>query len=272
MNFRKEISKYWKCSINNDFNNFDFFPFFFDFLIILEDKLALHGQLSLEKYIEHLSMYYDFKSLGEFVYESKRTNQSYDIKKIKELIFKPRYEEFKKSYIDDFFYIKLLKLYKDLKKSKFDNLEKNIILMERCISAEHCSGRLIGLDIDKMRKIFENKLNQLCHDEIFGILTRNGLNEKIREINKPFDFIFIDFNDLHLLNEKFGYEKVNRDIKELFEKFNRKHVIGRYFSGDEIVIITNNPYNIIKRLLIESPFPFKYEIYEQQQNLDILKK
>lgn len=265
-----QIEEYWKCSLDRDLDRFDYFTFFRDFLAILERKLALHGRLSLEKYIEHISYYYDLRVLADFAYESKHTHQLYDLDSIKKLIFEPRYDNFKETYKNDHIYNKLLELYTDLKSCLLVNLsaERKLLLMEQCISASHLSGKLIG-DVDNLRAAFERKISELCYDESFGILTRNGLNEKVKEIKKPFDYIFLDFTDLHLLNERIGYTEVNKRIKGLFEKFKGKCIVGRYFSGDEILVISNECEAVVKELEKESSIPFKYKIYKQQHGISI---
>lgn len=84
------------------------------------------------------------------------------------------------------------------------------------------------------------KIKRLCIDPIFGILTRPGLNEKLRKERRKFNLIFIDFNKIHFLNDQFGYEYVNTLFRKIFRTFNfrKTDLVARWFSGDEIVIIT----------------------------------
>ena len=87
-----------------------------------------------------------------------------------------------------------------------------------------------------------NKIKRLSIDEAFGILTRPGLNEKLRKIKKKFHFAFIDFHNVHEMNNKLGYETVNSKFRTIFENFpfRKTDIVGRCFSGDEIIIIIFN--------------------------------
>ena len=45
---------------------------------------------------------------------------------------------------------------------------------------------------------------------------------------------FLDLDNLHPLNEEYGYDEINRGIKEIFSiPFRRSDVVARWFSGDE---------------------------------------
>ena len=84
------------------------------------------------------------------------------------------------------------------------------------------------------------KVKRLSFDKAFGILSRQGLDERLRKIKKNFSFIFIDFCDVGRLNEKLGYTLVNRLFNNIFRgfTFRKTDIVGRWFSGDEILIIT----------------------------------
>jgi len=89
----------------------------------------------------------------------------------------------------------------------------------------------------------------LSHDRAFGILTRNALELKLKSLEKPFRAIFFDFVDLHNLNKNNGYKKVNEDIRKAFKEFEFREtdIVGRWFSGDEILVaVTDNGSDIIK--------------------------
>jgi len=87
------------------------------------------------------------------------------------------------------------------------------------------------------------KIERLSNDKAFGILTRNALEEKINTLNY-FSCLFIDFCNMSKLNRKLGYTKVNEIIKEMFKTIPydyKELIIGRWFSGDEILIIVDDP-------------------------------
>lgn len=75
----------------------------------------------------------------------------------------------------------------------------------------------------------------LSYDGLFGILTRPALELKIKgKINA----CLIDINNLKKLNQLVGYFKVNKIIYDIFQEFKSEDCIcGRWFSGDEILIV-----------------------------------
>jgi len=78
----------------------------------------------------------------------------------------------------------------------------------------------------------------LSYDKIFGILTRPALELKIK---KKINACLIDLNNLKKLNQLIGYNNVNNIIFNIFNEFKKHNCIcGRWFSGDEILIIHKN--------------------------------
>lgn len=81
----------------------------------------------------------------------------------------------------------------------------------------------------------EGIIEYLSYDKMFGILTRPALELKIEG---TINACLIDFNNLKKLNQLLGYNKVNARIFKIFEKFKCYGcVCGRWFSGDEILIV-----------------------------------
>ena len=88
-----------------------------------------------------------------------------------------------------------------------------------------------------------NVIEELCTDVAFGILTRNGLEYKIKEMKDKSGLflIWLDFCNVSKMNTLVGYEEVNNRFRTLFKHFEKTDdLIGRCFSGDEIIIITKN--------------------------------
>jgi len=81
-------------------------------------------------------------------------------------------------------------------------------------------------------------INYLSYDKLFGILTRPALELKIKvKVN----VCLIDFNNMKKLNQLLGYNKVNEIIFNIFNEFKKyKCLCGRWFSGDEILIVDKN--------------------------------
>jgi GGDEF domain-containing protein len=89
------------------------------------------------------------------------------------------------------------------------------------------------------------------NDEGFGILTRKGLDLRLKNIREGDVIIFLDMDNMKHLNEIYLYKEVDKKINKLFSYIRQGDVIiGRYFSGDEIVLILpkNNVKIIIDRL------------------------
>ena len=111
-------------------------------------------------------------------------------------------------------------------------------------------------------------IKYLSTDRAFGILSRNALELQIKNLQAPFDAVFFDFNNLKELNIKIGYKEVNEKIREMFKTFpfKRTELVGRWFYGDEIVIITTTGYliELTQRLLkhcSEFGLFFKYKTF-----------
>lgn len=146
----KQIIEFWKFSEKKK-HNFNFKLFIDTFLPILENKLARHGQLSYEMYLDSISSFYDFDILKLFAYKSKHTNSEWSFENIKDFIFKPRYEHFNAIFKGNQRYINLLNLYHKIKSPIYDN---GVLLVDECIHALHNSGFLI--DVESLRKEYES--------------------------------------------------------------------------------------------------------------------
>jgi len=100
---------------------------------------------------------------------------------------------------------------------------------------------------------YKKVIKELCQDKAFGILTRNGLEYAISNSydNSSDDIIpyitLLDFCNVSKMNIMYGYEKVNKKFTKLFMKYKKNNLIGRCFSGDEIIIITED-YRFIDKM------------------------
>jgi GGDEF domain-containing protein len=94
-------------------------------------------------------------------------------------------------------------------------------------------------------------IETLITDKIFNVYTRQGLDIKISELGNDAKFlVFIDVDKMHDANEQYGYEGTNTRIKNSLDIRSTDIVIkSRWFSGDELIILTiNNPVAMLKRL------------------------
>lgn len=118
----------------------------------------------------------------------------------------------------------------------------------------------------------------LSTDRAFGILTRNALELKLRN-KENFTAIFVDFTGIHKLNKEFGYKEINERVRNLIESFHfrKTDIIGRWFSGDEIVIVLGGGYGKSLASRFEShcrkhKFKIKYKVLEHLKDFDELEK
>jgi len=79
----------------------------------------------------------------------------------------------------------------------------------------------------------------LSHDDAFGMLTRPALIFQADRLpSGSFFMLYCDLDQLHDLNGHLGYEEVNRRVRHSFAPALRQSdLVGRWFSGDEILII-----------------------------------
>ncbi len=85
------------------------------------------------------------------------------------------------------------------------------------------------------------KTHRTC--AVYGILTRTALEEDWIEQKRTPDLAicFMDIDDLKLKNSELGQDETNRRIAKAFSlarKGEVVEVVGRFFSGDEFVILT----------------------------------
>ncbi len=129
------------------------------------------------------------------------------------------------------------------------------------------------MDVDTLLE----KIERLSVDKAFGMLTRNALEEKLNDKNKMFNCLFIDLCNMSNLNGLLGYEEVNRIIKEMFTELKESEeiIVGRWFSGDEIVIIAEDVSCILAKLKVCSRnhnISFKHKIFKRVTCIYDLKR
>lgn len=267
------ISQYFECSVSGNFEDFPFEEFFRLFKERLKEKLALHGVLAFEDYLYYVSKYYDLSQLSQFSYTSVHTGLTEDAETIKRRLFLPRYQHFHDIFILNKKYRELLTLYHKL----LNPPENRLFLVEECVHAEHGSGLILGIDLDKIRR----RIDGLRVDKPFGILTRNALEEELQKLD-GFNCLFLDFEDVHKLNAQYGYDYVNELMQKVFATFpfRKTDLVGRWFSGDEILIATNADdiqglglrLKLFVKEVSNGKLNFRYEAYEDLTSIDDLKQ
>lgn len=84
----------------------------------------------------------------------------------------------------------------------------------------------------------ERRVRRSHYDSAFGMLTRAGVDARLRGVRGSFDVLFVDLDHVHELNEALGYGEVDKRIRAAFQlRRGDAQLVGRWYSGDEILII-----------------------------------
>lgn len=130
-------------------------------------------------------------------------------------------------------------------------------------------------------KVNDKELIQaLIVDKFYGIYTRNYLDVIVSNAYKNVNYhtIIIDFDGVGKMNMAFGYDITNNIFKKLFSDFKNKPdmrevIIGRWFSGDEIALITTQNPNYVLGIFSEccysSKLTFKVLLMTDEKIMDI---
>jgi len=147
---KNQIKLFWKYSELNQLYKFDYDAFFWEFKIRIYKKLAGHGQLTLDDYIEHQKKFYNIQKVKYLEYKSHHTGFEEKHIDILRNIFFYRFHHFKEKFRYNERYKNLTKIYKLLNQNNLSKTDK-ILLVDRCIHAQHNSGNICNLNIDKLR-------------------------------------------------------------------------------------------------------------------------
>ena len=90
-------------------------------------------------------------------------------------------------------------------------------------------------EIDHLRK----QVQELSWDTAFEMWTRPAVLNLCNQIDDGMRMVvFLDLDDIGSLNLSFGYSEVDRRVRSLFSEIHNKNVIiGRWYSGDEIILV-----------------------------------
>lgn len=79
---------------------------------------------------------------------------------------------------------------------------------------------------------------RLLIDPTFGCLNRQGITRRWRP---GMAVLFFDLNGMHALNATYGYQEVDRRIREALSVCRRgEAAVGRWYSGDEFVVLVDS--------------------------------
>ena len=112
-------------------------------------------------------------------------------------------------------------------------------------------GRLFGFEeeIEELRQ----QVKDLSWDAGFSMWTRGAFLQLCEVMPRGLrTLIFMDIDNVHGLNERYGYAEVDRRIRESFAiRFRKSDVVARWFSGDEIVILMDSDLDGANRKISE---------------------
>lgn len=75
----------------------------------------------------------------------------------------------------------------------------------------------------------------------FGCLSRQGIDAYWQSIRrkKGLSIVFLDVDNMHDANAKYGYQEVDKKLKSAFSKIRSDERLGRWYSGDELVLLVS---------------------------------
>jgi len=160
--FEETVKHFFRCSLYNSWDKFNFEKAFDYFNRQIKMKLAEHGQLDYESFAEidkEYSQYHE-DSLNEFT--TKTDYIHIDEEDILETIVQYRYDRFKETFSELDSYIKLNELYQKLEDYKdSDELGHKIQLFDSCIHAQHETGDIFeDIDPDEIRKEIDTEYKE----------------------------------------------------------------------------------------------------------------
>lgn len=85
-------------------------------------------------------------------------------------------------------------------------------------------------------------IGQMCICPTYKCLTRQGVDRrwhKVSSQHQTMHLIFLDIDNMHRANEMWGYTEVDRRIARSLEQVRHDELVGRWYSGDEIIILCN---------------------------------
>ena len=139
----KQIINFWQYS-NGDCDFFNFNLFFKTYSNILKDKLSRHGLLGFKNYILYITT--------DKLNKPHITHEGIHLDKDPLL----RYRYYNNIFAKNIKYKNLLDLYNEMEQANYLNHREKVLLTDKCIHAEHCSGTIF--DINKLKEYYETYL------------------------------------------------------------------------------------------------------------------
>lgn len=147
------VKEFFRASIERKLDDFDFDSAFEQFSGAIRQKLAEHGLLSFDEFIESESDYgfYSKDDLTGFAVHTGYIVISTD--ELLEVLQKYRYERFKAEFSRYGSFQSLLSLYERIQKQYSLSTSEKAILFDECIHAQHETGDIFDdLDIEGIKE------------------------------------------------------------------------------------------------------------------------
>lgn len=145
------VENFLRSSIEGRMEEFDFDEAFGFVESALHYKLAEHGLLSLEEFIDAEENYLcvnpgilePYTTKSDYIYISED--------ELHDALIKYRYEKFRETFVDYGSFQELMRLYNEVKVYTELPLTEKVILFDACIHAEHETGMIFDIDIDMIK-------------------------------------------------------------------------------------------------------------------------
>lgn len=148
----KLILEFWRYSEGKT-DTFDFPLFFSEYRKVIYSKLARHGALGFRDYLREMANIYNFHTLRYFAHKT-HDGYSFHIPSITTGIFMPRYRYYRRRYLANVNYQRLLETYQKCQNAQKQNHQNMVLLVDECIHATHNSGSLLNVEL--LRKEYES--------------------------------------------------------------------------------------------------------------------
>jgi len=139
-------------------------------------------------------------------------------------------------------------------------------------------GNLLGFD--RELAAIKKKYEKLLWDPSFEVYSHAGLEEIGKTLGDKYKTVaFIDFDDVRELNNIYGYEEVNRIIRDTLKELSSAAgvFIARWFSGDEVVMLSRNDKDTTENIVANAyligtffngmPFTYHIEVWDEKVRL-----
>lgn len=136
---------FYYYSLRNELDKFDFEEAFEELEPYFHDKLAEHGLLSYEDFIDNLDNLYGLNYLEDIIPEEFTRNNCYvyiSKSRVLDTILNLMYDEYKDAFEDMGTFQELNDLYEQLQNPP-KSLKEKTILFDLCIHAQHETGDII---------------------------------------------------------------------------------------------------------------------------------